>query len=177
MSRIGKKPITLPAGVTLTMDGETVRVKGAKGELSRTLPAGILVSQEENVVRIVVEAPELAAMWGTARALIANMVEGVTNGWSKSLELTGVGFRMEVKGKGLNMRLGFSHEIDYALPDGIEATIEKNVLTISGVDRQQVGQVASEIRALKKPEPYKGKGFRYTDEQIRRKVGKAAKGE
>ena len=116
-------------------------------------------------------------MWGTTRALLTNMIAGVTTGWSKSLELNGVGFKMEVKGSLLKMRLGFSHEIEYNLPEGIVATIENNILTISGIDRQRVGQTSAEIRAFKKPEPYKGKGFRYTDEVIRRKAGKAAKTE
>lgn len=174
--------IELPSGVTVDVQADAVVVKGSKGELSQAISDRFTfeVRDEDGKQVLEVGVKDLETdrpMWGTMRAILANMVKGVSEGWSKSLELNGVGFRMDVKGSKLNMRLGFSHEIDYDLPEGIEATIENNILTISGIDRQKVGQVAAEIRAFKKPEPYKGKGFRYTDEVIRRKVGKAAKTE
>ena len=182
MSRIGKTIITIPSGVEVAIADGAITVKGPKGELSEKLVPGVVVAQEKSedgadILTVSVENEELSAMWGTTRALINNMVTGVTQGWSKALELNGVGFRMEVSGSKLKMRLGFSHEVLHELPEGITATIENNVLTISGADKQTVGQTAAEIRAYKKPEPYKGKGFRYTDEVIRRKAGKAAKTE
>ncbi len=182
MSRIGKKPVYLPAGVSVEIKGTTVAVKGGKGELSRAFPQGVVIEQKEgekgaHLLVTVENASEQSAIWGTARSHLANMVKGVSEGWSKSLELNGVGFKMAVAGSSLKMSLGFSHEVVYALPQGITATIEGNVLTIVGMDKEVVGQTASEIRSLKKPEPYKGKGFRYTDEIVRRKVGKAAKGD
>lgn len=178
MSRIGKKIIELPAGVTLDVKGLEVTASGPKGDLKAQITDRVNIEVADNVVTITPVDKELdSAIWGTTRANIANMILGVANGWSRALELHGVGFRMEVKGKKLVMRLGFSHEIEYDLPEGIEATIENNVLTIAGISKQLVGQVAAEIRAFKKPEPYKGKGFRYTDEIVRRKAGKAAKSE
>ena len=182
MSRIGKTTIAIPSGVTVEIAGSQAIVKGPKGELSMSVVPGIVIEQQQtedgaNVIVVSVQNEELGAMWGTTRALLMNMVTGVTEGWSKSLELNGVGFRMDLKGSTLTFRLGFSHEIDYPLPEGIEATIENNILKIAGIDRQLVGQVAAEIRGFKKPEPYKGKGFRYTDEIVRRKAGKAAKSE
>lgn len=181
MSRIGKKPVFLPAGVTATINAGVVTAKGPKGELSLTLHphAKVALSSEEGVDRldVTVKDPERAdrAIWGTMRALIAQMVTGVSEGYSKSLELNGVGFKMNMQGSTLIFALGFSHEVKFDLPDGIAAKIEGNILTISGIDAAIVGKVAAEIRAMKKPEPYKGKGFRYTDEIIRRKAGKAAK--
>lgn len=183
MSRIGKQSIALPKGVTVQVDGQQVTVKGPKGELSFTLHPHTSLTQTTqedgvDVLEVTVENDqEDSAIWGTMRAIVNNMVTGVTEGWSKGLELNGVGFKMNVQGKKLVMSLGFSHDVEFELPEGIEASIEGNVLTISGIDRQLVGRVAAEIRALKKPEPYKGKGFRYVDEIIRRKVGKAAKTE
>ncbi len=182
MSRIGKKLIILPSGVDVMLDGTAITVKGGKGELKRDIDARVRVEEiqtdaGEKALRVSAVDPDDGAIWGTYRALIANMVLGVSDGWSKALELNGVGFRMEVTGSKLKMRLGFSHEILYEIPESITATIENNILTIAGIDNQLVGQVAAEIRAFKKPEPYKGKGFRYTDEVIRRKAGKAAKSE
>lgn len=182
MSRIGKTLINIPSGVAITVSDGQVSVKGPKGELCEKLVPGVVVEQTKtadgaDVLSISIKNEELAAMWGTTRALINNMVIGVTEGWSKALELNGVGFRMEVSGSKLKMRLGFSHEIFYEFPEGISASIENNILTISGASRQMVGQTAAEIRAYKKPEPYKGKGFRYTDEIVRRKAGKATKTE
>lgn len=183
MSRIGKKPVMIPQGVEVTVAQNNVTMKGPKGTLSLALHphATAVVGDDEGqkVLSVSVKDPEQEdrAIWGTMRALLAQMVEGVTNGYQKSLELNGVGFKMNQKGNDLVFALGFSHEVTYTIPAGITATIQNNILTISGIDAQTVGRVAAEIRAAKKPEPYKGKGFRYTDEIIRRKAGKAAKGD
>ncbi len=181
MSRIGKKPVFLPSGVTATIDAGVVMVKGPKGELSLNLhphtTATLSIEEGKEQIDVTVKDPEREdrAIWGTMRALIAQKVIGVSEGYSKALELNGVGFKMNVQGTTLVFALGFSHEVKFVLPAGITAKIETNVLTISGADAEVVGKVAAEIRAMKKPEPYKGKGFRYTDEVIRRKAGKAAK--
>lgn len=186
MSRIGKKPVFLPAGVTVsivqTMDATTATVKGPKGELALTLHPHTSVQQlKDDEGRDYLEVTVLdgdredRAMWGTMRALLAQMVEGVTNGFMKALELNGVGFKMNLQGTTLVMALGFSHEVRYEVPPDVTATIATNVLTLKSANAPMLGQVAAEIRALKKPEPYKGKGFRYTDEVIRRKAGKASK--
>lgn len=182
MSRIGKKPVIVPNGVEVIVLDGTLTVKGPKGQITRPIHGDISVNIEEidgkNVLRVENSNPDQnSAIWGTMRAHINNMIQGVTEGWEKSLELNGVGFKMAVQGKTLNMSLGFSHPVVYNIPEGIEAVIEGNILKISGIDKEIVGQTAAEIRALKKPEPYKGKGFRYTDEIIRRKAGKAAKSE
>jgi large subunit ribosomal protein L6 len=183
MSRIGKKPVLLPKDVVVTIGDAQLLVKGPKGEL--TLPNHPQVRYEQvedekkgpilNVT--VVDESSDKAIWGTMRSHANNMVHGVTAGWQKTLELNGVGFKMNVAGKNLKLSLGFSHDIDYAIPEGINADIQGNKLTIAGIDKELVGKVASEIRSLKKPEPYKGKGFKYDDEVIRRKAGKAAKSE
>ena len=180
MSRIGKKLIMIPAGVTVDVNGQHVVVKGPKGELSLDLHAHATVVQEttdrgEALSVSVADPHEDGAVWGTMRALLANLVQGVTEGFTKKLELNGVGFRMNLQGKTLVMQLGFSHEVRYELPVEVDATIEGNVLTLTSTNTQILGQTAAEIRGLKKPEPYKGKGFKYADETIRRKVGKAAK--
>ncbi len=183
MSRIGKKIIALSNGVEANITEGRISIKGPKGELSRELHSEIVVLEKENedggkyLEVELADGSENKAIWGTMRAHLANMVQGVTEGWSKTLELSGVGFRMNLAGKTLKMNLGFSHEVNYDIPEGIDANIEGMTLTISGLDKELVGKVASEIRAFKKPEPYKGKGFRYSDEVIRRKVGKAAKAE
>lgn len=183
MSRIGKKPVFLPAGVTATIEAGLVTIKGPKGELSLVLhphaTATLSTEEGKQQIDVTVKDPERAdrAIWGTMRALIAQKVIGVTDGYTKSLELNGVGFKMNVQGSTLNLALGFSHDVKFALPAGITATVEGSILKISGADAVTVGKVAAEVRALKKPEPYKGKGFRYTDEIIRRKAGKAAKSE
>ncbi|HSX46900.1 MAG TPA: 50S ribosomal protein L6 [Patescibacteria group bacterium] len=177
MSRIGKQPIDIPSGVTITVDPNTITVAGSKGTLSQFTMPGITVKQEENQVivsRANDEAPN-RAKHGLMRSLVNNMVVGVSNGFSKQLELNGVGYRVAMAGNGLKFNLGFSHEVNYALPQGVTAAIEQNVITITGIDKQQVGQVAAEIRALKKPEPYKGKGIKYVDERILRKSGKSGK--
>lgn len=181
MSRIGKKPVFLPQGVTATIQDNTVTMKGPKGELSLVLHAHAIISMSEedgtSRLDVSVQDPERTdrAIWGTMRALLAQMAQGVSEGFAKSLELNGVGFKMNLQGNTLTFALGFSHDVTFVLPDGISAKIEQNTLTISGADAAMVGKVAAEIRAMKKPEPYKGKGFRYTDEVIRRKAGKASK--
>ncbi len=183
MSRIGKQPVWLPAGVTAAVADQVVNIKGPKGELSLKLHPHAQVSVGEadgkTKLDVSVNDPEVEdrAVWGTMRALLAQKVKGVTEGYTKSLELNGVGFRMEVRGKLLVCSLGFSHEVRYDLPDNLEAKVADNILTLTSSDAELVGRVTAEIRALRKPEPYKGKGFRYTDEVIRRKAGKAAKSE
>lgn len=177
MSRIGKLPIDLPSGVTITVDPEWITAQGPKGTLKQFTMPGITVKQEENQV-IVTRADDESinrAKHGLMRSLINNMVEGVNKGFEKKLELNGVGYRVALAGTGLKFNIGFSHEVPYALPQGITAKVEGNVITISGIDKQQVGQVAAEIRALKKPEPYKGKGIKYVGERIVRKSGKSGK--
>lgn len=177
MSRVGKLPIPKPSGVTITIDNETVAVTGPKGNLSQFTMPGIIVKDEgEEVVvsRINDEAPN-RAKHGLMRTLVANMITGVTEGFEKKLEINGVGFRVNLQGQELKFNLGYSHEVVYKLPAGITAKVEQTDITISGVSKQQVGQVAAEIRALRKPEPYKGKGIKYADEQIIRKSGKSGK--
>lgn len=176
MSRIGRSIITMPAGVTAELNGEQILVKGPKGELTVGMPAGFKLEQTEGQLSVIKtqEDRETNARYGLLRTLIANAVIGVHDGFEKKLEMNGVGFRVEKKGEGLSFSLGFSHKIDFAAPSGIALAVEGNIITVSGIDKQLVGQTAAQIRALKKPEPYKGKGIRYIDERIRRKAGKAA---
>jgi len=175
MSRIGKKPIPLPKGVTATVQGKDVRVKGPKGELKLTLVEEVDAKVDADGITIA-PRPEMQRarqMWGMSRSLVNNLVVGVTQGFSTKLEIQGVGYRAAVQGKNLNLQLGFSHDVAYPIPPGITITAEKPTsLTVSGADKQLVGQVAAEIRAYRKPEPYKGKGVRYADEYVRRKEGK-----
>jgi large subunit ribosomal protein L6 len=176
MSRIGKLPVQVPAGVTVTVDGNMVKVKGPRGELSHRLPAGITVEKEDNTLNVKRASEETnhKSLHGLTRSLIANMVEGVTKGYTKQLEITGVGFKAEVRPYGLQLALGFSHSIEYKAPPGIKLTApQPTAVTIEGSDKALVGQVAAEIRNLRPPEPYKGKGVRYAGEVIRRKAGKA----
>lgn len=182
MSRIGKKPILIPAGVEVTTVGSVVTVKGPKGTLSRSTHSSVSVTIEDfdggKGLFVTVKDPENVgdrAQWGTARANLANMVEGVTNGFTRALEINGVGFRVSVQGQKVVMNLGFSHDVEFVLPEGVSGAAEKNVLTLTGMDRETVGQTAARIRKHRVPEPYKGKGIRYTDEVVRRKAGKAAK--
>ena len=177
MSRIGKLPIDIPSGVTITIDQGNVTVAGPKGTLSQAQLPGITVEQTDKqiVVTRTSDAPEHRAKHGLMRTLIANMVIGVTKGFEKKLELSGVGFRVALAGTDLKLSIGYSHEVIYPIPQGIQASVEQNVITISGIDKQQVGQVAAEIRALRKPEPYKGKGIMYVGERIIRKSGKSGK--
>ena len=175
MSRIGKKPIPLPKGVTYAVEGNTVRVKGPKGEVVTHMPGGVRLEQQDGVLNIVREDDSKAAVHGLVRALVNNSVEGVTKGWTKELDIVGIGYRAEMKGKGVVVfTLGYSHPIEFPLPTGIEVTIDpkQTHLTISGIDRQKVGQVAADMRALRKPDPYKNKGVRYTGEKLKKKVGK-----
>jgi large subunit ribosomal protein L6 len=176
MSRIGKKPVPVPNGVTVTVNGSNISVKGPKGELSRKLHQDMQVKIENGTV--VVDRPSdedmHRALHGLTRSLIANMVEGVTQGYKKQLEITGVGYKAEVKPFGLQLALGYSHPIEYRPPAGIKLTApQPTSVVIEGADKEKVGQVAAEIRSLRKPEPYKGKGVKYLGEQIRRKAGKA----
>ena len=177
MSRVGKLPIAIPSGVTITVDPDFITVAGSKGTLKQFTMPGITVVQQENelVVTRANDEPKIRAKHGLMRALLNNLVVGVSQGFSKKLEINGVGFRVALAGTDLKMNLGFSHEVVYKVPQGVTATVEQNTITISGIDRQQVGQVAAEIRALKKPEPYKGKGIKYADERIIRKSGKSGK--
>lgn len=177
MSRIGKLPVDVPAGVTITVGDTEITVAGPKGTLQVPVQNNTTTKVEEG--KIVVtrkdDEPESRAWHGLQRALLANAVEGVTKGFEKKLEINGVGFRLSGGGKQIEMALGFSHPVKYTAPDGIELKTDKMEITVSGIDKQKVGQVAAEIRALKKPEPYKGKGIKYVDEYIIRKAGKAGK--
>ncbi len=176
MSRIGKKPIPVPAGVSVTVDGNTVRVKGPKGELSREIRPEIAVTVADGVVTLErpSEQKQHRAYHGLTRALLANMVQGVTGGYRKSLDIVGVGYRAEKKGENLVLTVGYSHQVTYPQPKGITITTPAPTsIVIEGIDKEKVGQVAAEIRSVRPPEPYKGKGIRYTGEQVRRKAGKA----
>lgn len=178
MSRIGKMPVALPKGVAVTIDGSTVKVKGPKGELSQRFHEDMTIKQEDG--RIVVSIPDdpaYNAMHGLTRALINNMVKGVTDGFTKILEIEGVGYRGELQGKNLVLALGYSHPVPVEAPDGITFLVDKSqrIITIEGSNKETVGQVAANIRSLRPPEPYKGKGIRYQGERVRRKAGKAGK--
>lgn len=179
MSRIGKQPVLIPAGVTASVKGRTVTIKGPKGELSLDFKpdmVSIRVSDKDVVVSPKSKSKLAAALWGTYRSHLSNMVEGVTKGFEKSLIIEGVGYRVALKGKDLEFALGFSHPVAVKAPEGIAFTVEKNELKIAGFSKDLVGNTAATIRALKKPEPYKGKGIRYSDEVVRRKAGKKAAG-
>ena len=175
MSRIGKNPVTVPDGTQVTIAGHIVTAKGKLGELTVTLTPDVEIRQEANQITVMPRSKTKRAqmMWGTSRNLINNLVTGVTDGYSKTLEITGVGYRAAVQGKALNLQLGYSHDVNYPIPEGIEIKCEgQTTIVVSGADKQRVGQVAAEIRAYRKPEPYKGKGIRYRGEQILRKEGK-----
>jgi large subunit ribosomal protein L6 len=175
MSRIGKQPVAIPGGVTAAIDGQEVKVKGPKGELKHVLVDEVIAKTGENGIEIVMreDTKEARAMWGMSRTLVANLVTGVTDGFSKTLEITGVGYRAAMQGQAIQLQLGYSHDITYPLPDGIQAQCPKPTeIVISGIDKQQVGQVAAEIRRFRPPEPYKGKGVRYAGEYIFRKEGR-----
>ena len=179
MSRIGRLPIPVPAGVDVAIDGQDVRVKGPKGELAHTVVEPIRVAKDDDGT-VTVTRPDdertSRSLHGLTRTLVANMVTGVTAGYSKSLEIVGVGYRVQPKGQGIEFALGFSHPVQVDPPEGIAFTVESPTrLTVSGIDKQKVGEVAANIRKLRKPEPYKGKGIRYSGEVVRRKVGKAGK--
>ncbi len=177
MSRIGKQPIAIPAGVTITVDDKSITVKGPKGELSQFTMPGVVVKVDGDTLNVtrISEEREHRSKHGLMRTLINNMVIGVTQGFEKKLEVTGVGYRVALAGAGLKLNLGFSHDVNFKLPEGIQAKVEQNTITINGISKQLVGQVAAEIRSFKKPEPYKGKGIAYVGERILRKSGKSGK--
>lgn len=177
MSRVGKQPVEKPNGVTIALDDAFITVSGPKGELKQFTIPGIIVKDEGEVITVsrASDEAELRAKHGLMRSLIQNMVTGVSQGFEKKLEVNGVGFRVNLSDNELKMHLGFSHEVVYKIPTGIQAEVQQNNITIRGISKQQVGQVAAEIRSLKKPEPYKGKGIKYADERILRKSGKSGK--
>lgn len=176
MSRIGNKPIPIPASVKVQL-GEELVVEGPKGRLSVPVPRGIRITRDDGVLRVERDSDKLAALHGLTRALAANAVRGVSAGWTKELDIVGIGYRAEVKGRIATFYLGYSHPIEMLLPEGVELSVEKQThLVVSGRDRQLVGQVAANIRALRPPDPYKNKGIRYTGEKLRKKVGKAGAG-
>jgi len=175
MSRIGKQPVPVPSGVDAKIDGRTLTVKGPKGLLTRDLPLGVDIEIDSGEIRVLPPArpKEKTAFQGLTRSLINNMVVGVSEGYKKELDMVGVGYRAMAKGKSLEIHVGFSHPVDFKLPDGISADVDKNNrITVEGIDKEKVGQTAADIRALRPPEPYKGKGIQYVGEKIRRKAGK-----
>ena len=175
MSRIGKKPIAVPSGVEVKIDGQTVKAKGSKGELSITLVDDVTVQMTDGSVEVspVGETKRARSMWGMSRTLIQNILVGVSEGYKKELEINGVGYRAAMKGKSLSLQLGLSHDVNYDLPEGIKIECPSNTeIVVSGIEKQVVGQVAAEIRSYRPPEPYKGKGIKYKDEYIFRKEGK-----
>lgn len=179
MSKIGKQPINIPVGVTVSVsEGNEVVVKGPKGELTGKIDSKVSIEVKDNLVLVSVknDTKKYYAVWGLSRVLIANMIEGTQKGFEKKLEIQGIGYKVIQKGNNLELSLGFSHVIEFKAPEGIEFNVEKNIITISGINKQLVGQVAADIRSKKKPEPYKGKGIRYLGEQVRRKVGKKVAG-
>ncbi len=175
MSRIGKKPVPVPAGVTASVEGQTVKVKGPKGALQLVIHDDVLVKMDQGAVKVDPrnETKRARSMWGTSRTLVANLITGVTSGFERKLEITGVGYRAAVQGKNLQLALGYSHDVVYPIPEGIAIVAPKPTeVVITGIDRQKVGQVAAEIRGFRPPEPYKGKGIKYQGEYIFRKEGK-----
>ena len=175
MSRIGKKPVAIPTGVTAAVEGQTVKMKGPKGGLALVLPDDVTVKMDKGAIKVdpKTETQRARAMWGTSRTLVANLITGVTKGFEDKLEITGVGYRAAMQGKNLQLALGYSHDVVYAIPEGIQIAVSKPTeITITGSDIQRVGQVAAEIRAYRPPEPYKGKGVKYANEFIFRKEGK-----
>ena len=175
MSRIGKKPVPVPAGVSVDLSGLNVAVKGPKGQLSFMLTDQVIAKMEDGAVKVDPrdKSKQARSAWGMSRTMIANMIKGVTTGYTKSLEITGVGYRANVQGKSLNLALGYSHDINFPIPDGIDIKTPKPTeIVVSGIDKQKVGQVAAEIREFRSPEPYKGKGVKYAGEYIFRKEGK-----
>jgi large subunit ribosomal protein L6 len=175
MSRVGKKPVSIPSGVTASVEGQTVKVKGPKGALQVVLHKDVLAKMESGGVRVDPrnDSKQARAMWGTYRALVAKLVAGVTKGFERKLEITGVGYRAAVQGRNLQLQLGYAHDIAYPIPEGVTIAVPKPTeIVVSGIDDQKVGQVAAEIRAFRKPEPYQGKGVKYSDEFIFRKEGK-----
>ncbi len=179
MSRIGKQPIIIPEKVEVKIEGNNIFVKGPKGELTMEKVTAVNVEVKDNEILVTIpedSKKEVRSLWGTTRSIIDSLVTGVVEGFKKQLEINGVGFKAEMKGKVLVLNVGFSHQVEYNIPEDITASVEKNIITIEGIDKQRVGQITAEIRSIKKPEPYKGKGIKYIDEVIRRKAGKVAKG-
>jgi large subunit ribosomal protein L6 len=176
MSRLGKQPIEIPSGVTVEVVDGTIKVKGSKGELEKKFPKGVDVKVEGNEVTVskTSETKESRALWGTFASHIQNMIEGVTEGFKKELEIEGVGYRAEAQGNKIKLNVGFSHPVELEAPQGVEVSVEKSLITVSGIDKEVVGQFAANIRKVKKPEPYKGKGIHYVGEYIIRKQGKKA---
>jgi len=178
MSRIGKKIIILPAGVTVTIEGQTVTAKGPKGTLEVVAHPWTTVTMNAEGLAVAIQDEEIKkqrAIWGLTRSLVQNIVEGVATGYKKQLEINGIGFKATMQGKDLLLNVGFSHPVIYQVPEGVTLSVEKNIISVEGINKQVVGQTAAEIRQIKKPEPYKGKGIRYTDEVVRRKAGKVVK--
>ncbi|MGC9518369.1 MAG: 50S ribosomal protein L6 [Desulfuromonadaceae bacterium] len=178
MSRVGKRPVAIPAGVKVDLTSDMIKVKGPKGSLERKISDQVLISMEADSITVKpIETARIdTSMQGLYRALISNMLEGVTNGFQKVLEINGVGYRGDVKGKTLNLSLGYSHPIEYPIPEGIEIEVEKQTkLTVKGIDKELVGATAAKIRSFRSPEPYKGKGIKYAEERILRKAGKTGK--
>jgi len=176
MSRIGKKPIQIPEGVEVKIEGKKIIVKGPGGELNKEFPSEIKVEVKDGRILVLpqIETKKTNALWGLTRSLIANMVKGITEGYEKKLETEGLGFRANLEGDNLVLKVGFTHPVKLKAPEGIKFLVEKNVITISGADKQSVGEIAAKIRRVQPPEPYKGKGIRYAGEVIRKKVGKKA---
>ncbi len=176
MSRIGKKIIEVPKGVDITINGNEVVVKGPKGQLSRVFPSVVEMKLEENILSVILKdaKPENLKLWGLSRALLANMVKGVSDGFEKVLEFSGVGYKAAVKGTGIELNLGFSHPVFVEAPQGVTFTVEKNTIMIRGIDKEPIGEVAAKIRDFRRPEPYKGTGIKYRGEIVRRKAGKKA---
>ena len=175
MSRIGKNPVPVPAGITLTQNGQKITVKGAKGTLEFTMPNTVTGKLDGDTFTVtpINDTKEARSMWGMSRTMVANLIEGVTNGYTKSLELRGVGYRAQMKGSTLSLQLGLSHDVEYTAPEGVTIAVPKATeINVSGINKQMVGQVAAEIRSYRKPEPYKGKGIRYVGEFVRQKEGK-----
>ena len=178
MSRIGKQLIVIPSGVDVKIEGTNIHVKGPKGELDFHFVENVAVEVGAEGISVSVKNSENLdekALWGTVRAIVANMITGVSEGFSKSLEVIGVGYKVNMDGKNLVLDVGFSHPVKFSIPEGLTASVEKNVITISGIDKQRVGELAAHIRKVRTPEPYKGKGIKYTTETVRRKAGKAVK--
>ena len=176
MSRVGKKPIKILEGVGIKIDGQKITIKGPKGELSREIRPEIKLEEREGEILVtpIAETRKSGAFWGLTRSLIANMVQGVSEGYEKKLDVQGLGYKAELKHDNLALKVGFSHIVDFSAVEGVKFSVDKNIITISGIDKEKVGQVAAQIRKIKPPEPYKGKGIRYEGEEVRIKVGKKA---
>lgn len=176
MSRIGKKPVQIPSGVDVTLDGSSVKIKGSKGELSRDFGVNVTIKKEDDLLLVSpkCESKPARAMWGTTRQHLANMVLGVTQGFAKQLQIEGIGYRAAVEGNNLILSVGFTHPVAIAASEGVSFKVERNIVTVSGCDKESVSKIAAQIRRVRPPEPYKGKGIRYVGEKVRRKVGKKA---